>query len=369
MLSGTMPRPRHFNFVSKKPEDDLNQFLDKRITALMKDNRERIDADKKSEKDYRNSKAYRAQGDTVFRHENMSIPLTSYVVDHFSARTEDELFGRSPFCQFAPEGPSDDSAARGLDRFANYRLFKVGRNDEAMLEAQNSQWIHRAQILKAIFDEDADEWDEMNVHVLHDATKGTPIEILNHGFIVEGRDAFVPTLDPITGAQVDVLEADPTFKFDPTTHVYAPTQTPIRMREVRHAGAKSCEVDSDCFMAPMDAQTLDEATILRETYDKPRHWIKDRFWSRPWLTWEQFEGQLGDRNARRKTPGARAEVTKDSGLIGNDPENSTYGIEIAIFRGSERNKRRGFHNLSVLADRMKSLHAALPRPLERTASG
>ena len=46
-----------------------------------------------------------------------------------------------------------------------------------------------------------------------------------------------------------------------------------------------------------------------------------------------------------------------------------HGIEIAIFRGSERNKRRGFHNLSVLADKMKSLHAARPRPLERIASG
>lgn len=46
-----------------------------------------------------------------------------------------------------------------------------------------------------------------------------------------------------------------------------------------------------------------------------------------------------------------------------------HGIEMVIFRGSERNKRRGFHNLSVLADKMKSLHAAVPRPLERTASG
>ena len=46
-----------------------------------------------------------------------------------------------------------------------------------------------------------------------------------------------------------------------------------------------------------------------------------------------------------------------------------HGIEMAIFRGSERNKRRGFHNLSVLADKMKSLHAASPRPLERIASG
>lgn len=34
-----------------------------------------------------------------------------------------------------------------------------------------------------------------------------------------------------------------------------------------------------------------------------------------------------------------------------------HGVEMAIFRGTERNKRRGFHNLSVLAAKM----AALPR--------
>jgi hypothetical protein len=48
---------------------------------------------------------------------------------------------------------------------------------------------------------------------------------------------------------------------------------------------------------------------------------------------------------------------------------SKNGIEIAIFRGSERNKRRGFHNLSVLAHKMKAFHAAQPRPLERIGSG
>lgn len=33
----------------------------------------------------------------------------------------------------------------------------------------------------------------------------------------------------------------------------------------------------------------------------------------------------------------------------------THGIEIAIFRGSERNKRRGFHNLTVLEAKMRQL--------------
>jgi hypothetical protein len=31
------------------------------------------------------------------------------------------------------------------------------------------------------------------------------------------------------------------------------------------------------------------------------------------------------------------------------------GVEIAIFRGTERNKRRGIHNLSVLAEKMRSV--------------
>lgn len=37
---------------------------------------------------------------------------------------------------------------------------------------------------------------------------------------------------------------------------------------------------------------------------------------------------------------------------------TTHGIEIAIFRGTERNKRRGFHNLSVLATKMSSVPAS-----------
>jgi hypothetical protein len=46
-----------------------------------------------------------------------------------------------------------------------------------------------------------------------------------------------------------------------------------------------------------------------------------------------------------------------------------YGVEMAIFRASERNKRRGFHNLSVLAAKMKMLRPADVPTLERTASG
>lgn len=46
-----------------------------------------------------------------------------------------------------------------------------------------------------------------------------------------------------------------------------------------------------------------------------------------------------------------------------------HGVEMAIFRASERNKRRGFHNLSVLAEKMRTLRPVDASVLERTASG
>lgn len=46
-----------------------------------------------------------------------------------------------------------------------------------------------------------------------------------------------------------------------------------------------------------------------------------------------------------------------------------HGVDMAIFRASERNKRRGFHNLSVLAEKMRMLRPADALVLERTASG
>jgi hypothetical protein len=46
-----------------------------------------------------------------------------------------------------------------------------------------------------------------------------------------------------------------------------------------------------------------------------------------------------------------------------------YGVEMVIFRASERNKRRGFHNLSVLATKMRALRPMAMSILERTPGG
>ena len=317
-----MPRLRHL-VLTEDQETELERYLKHRLPAL---NEERIKADKQGDEDYRNSKDRRALPDTVWQQSNMSVPLTSWVVDHFSARTEDEVFGRSPICHFAPEGPADEDLARGLDRWASYRLFKMGKVEEALLDAtQYSMWTHRALILKAIYDEDVDEWDEAGLNVLWDASTEEPVQALDHGYIVEGRDTFTPGVDPVTGDPVEVFDKDPTIRFDPTRHVYAPSPEAIRMREVKYAGARSREVDSDCFFAPSDARCLDDADCLVEYYDKPIHWMRDRFYERPWNTLAEFEGQLGNQTAGRKTGERRKKATKDQKAY--DIEAAMFGIE------------------------------------------
>ena len=317
--------PQRHLVLTQKQESDLVAFLDKRLADLRKENQERIDADKRSDLDYRNSKNYRALPASVWSHSNMSIPLTSWVVDHFSARTEEEIFGRMPIASFGPEGPADQDLAEGFDRWANYKLFKLGEVHEDLLEAQNTQWTHRAQILKAIYVEDVDEWQENNVPVLHDKTTQQPVQILGHGSIIQGQDKFTPVTDIITGQEVQQLDADPTFKLDPQKHYFAPSPTPIPFRDVAYAGPKSHEVDGDCFHAPPDARTLDDADAIAEYYDKPLHWLQARFIDRPWLNWDQFNNSLAKNNAKRKTEGDRADKAKFARTIA-DPESATFGI-------------------------------------------
>ncbi len=52
----------------------------------------------------------------------------------------------------------------------------------------------------------------------------------------------------------------------------------------------------------------------------------------------------------RRTLGSRAWKQCPCGIC------REHGIEVVIFRGTERNKRRGFHNLSVLAAKMQALN-------------
>jgi len=316
---------RHLR-LNQEQEAKFKLWLKTRLVELKQDNRERIEADKVSDKDYENSKAERAKQGGIFAESNMPIPLTSTVVDHFSARTEEEVYGRSPMCNFGPEGPADQDTARGLDRFANYKLFKQGKVRDDLLESNHSLFRHRAQFLKAIYDEDFDMWEEHDVSVLHAAKDQQPVLILEHGYVIEGRDKFIEVVDPISGP-VMALEADPTLTLDPTDpekYFFAPLKKPVRFKDIFYSGPKSREVDSDCILIPTDLRSPDEADCIAEFYDKPAHWVKARFLDREWMKWKDFESNVRNAGAGRKTQDSRKKIAKEAKAF--DMDSASFGI-------------------------------------------
>ena len=75
--------------ISEEQEKKLLKYLLDRVEQLKEDNRERIEHDKVSWKTYHNDRSDRVGYDSIFTHSNLSVPMTSLVVDHFMARAED----------------------------------------------------------------------------------------------------------------------------------------------------------------------------------------------------------------------------------------------------------------------------------------
>lgn len=315
---------RSLRFKSQQQEVELIDFIKKRLPELERDNRERIQADRKSDNDYRLQKQARATPGSLFEQSNFPVPLTSWVVDHFSARTEDELLGRDPCMRFLPQGPSDDDIARGIDRCATYKFFEQGKEKSKLQKAIYPTFAHRAAILKATYRESFNEWEEPGLEILFDAQTNAPVEILDHGFIIRGLDTFTPVADMMTGEEREQLDADPTFYLDPARHYYAPAPGPIRFKEKLFSAPETVLVDSDRFLAPADARSLDEADCIVETYDKPMWWALDRFCDRPWLNVETYRQQLASETAEKKTKGKRSELTSEN--LRFDQQNKLIGI-------------------------------------------
>lgn len=298
--------------LNQEQEVELTKYVKTRIRELEGDNRERIEADKKADLDYRLQKQARAVPGTVYDQSNFPVPLTSWVVDHFSARTEDELLSRDPCTRFKPQGPADDDVARGIDRLAAYKLFDQGTVKTDLQKSIYPMFAHRALILKAVYAERFNEWEEYDLDVLHDTATGHPVQILNHGFVIKDVDTFTPVVDFASGQERLTLDADPTFALDPMKHRFQRMAAPVRFKEKLFAAPKSVQVDSDRFLAPADARSLDEADFIAEKFDKDVSWVLERFTEREWLTSDQYTRQLAGETAEKKTEGRRAQLTKEN---------------------------------------------------------
>ena len=132
--------------LNYKQEEDLLEYLTKRVEQLQEDNLERIQQDRLSWMRYHNTREDRLSHDSIFDKSNVSVPLTSLVVDHFMARAEDEITGTSPYFKFDAQGAADINAAEAYDKYFNWKIENRAETRERLEESYLHIFVQRAAI-------------------------------------------------------------------------------------------------------------------------------------------------------------------------------------------------------------------------------
>ncbi|NBR21793.1 MAG: hypothetical protein EBT88_15865, partial [Proteobacteria bacterium] len=287
--------------LSKEQEDKLVKYALERVKQLKEDNRERIEHDKISWKTYHNDRSDRVGYDSIFSQSNMSVPMTSLIVDHFMARAEDEITGTSPYFKFEAQGAADEEMAEAFDKYFNWKLEDVAKTRERLEESYLHLFIQRALILKSTYKEDISTWYDYERNGLFNNERGEFEEIPGEGPIIEGEAQFIPEINPMTGDTELRLASDPSFQMIPGVHEFQPLPQGVPTQQVKYKGPRSEVIDSDRFLCPTTAESLESADIIVEMYDKDMRWARNMFLDREWLSFGDFYN-LVNKDANPRSP-------------------------------------------------------------------
>ena len=287
--------------ITKKQEDKLLKYLLDRVEQLKEDNRERIEHDKISWKMYHNDRTDRVGYDSIFSNSNLSIPMTSLVVDHFMARAEDEITGTSPYFKFEAQGAGDQESAEAYDKYFNWKLEDKGQTRERLEESYLHLFIQRALVLKSTYKEEVSTWYDYERNGLFNNERGEFEEIPGEGPIIEGEAQFIPEMNPMTGESELRLASDPSFQMIPGVHEFQPLPQGVPTQQVKYKGPRSEVIDSDRFLCPTTAESLEDADIVVELYDKDMRWAQKMFLDREWINFGDYFN-LVNKDANPRSP-------------------------------------------------------------------
>jgi hypothetical protein len=274
--------------LTEKQEEDLVKYAIDRIDTLKGDNNARIASDRLAWKTYDNERDDRSDPDTIYGTSNVSIPMTSLVVDHFLARAEDEITGTSPYFKFEPQGKSDAVQAEDFDRYFQWKLESKGRIRERLEESFLHIFLQRSAIFKSVYEERKTVWMDMERNALFNNATGEFENLLDQGPVIEGDAEFIPEINPETGAPELRLSNDPSFVMQEGMHEFRPYPQGVPTEQVLYSGPRSVVVDSDRFLAPSDVEHLEYADFIAESYDKDLKWVEDMFYNREWLDYGSY---------------------------------------------------------------------------------
>lgn len=317
--------------LTKKQEDKLVKYALDRVEQLKEDNRERIEADKISWKMYHNSRDDRVGYEGIFSNSNLSVPLTSLVVDHFMARAEDEITGTSPYFKFEAQGAGDAEMAEAYDKYFNWKIEDQANTRERLEESYLHLFIQRALVLKSVYEEDISVWYDHERNGLFNMLTQQFEEIPGKGPIIEGEAQFIPELNPMTGEEELRLADDPTVQMVPGVHEFQPLPEGIPTEQVRYKGPRSEVVDSDRFLCSSGEESIDKSDFLVELYDKDLSWVEKIFFEREWMVFTDYANLIA-KDANPRSPIEKNEDRIEDLTFDSDENPSVQILECWVRR-------------------------------------
>lgn len=304
-----MAASRQTNFVLNARQDrNLTNYCLRRVDSLINDNDSRMKADRFAAQAYENSRNDREAQQGVFEISNLVLPLSSMIVESFISRAEDAILGEDPYFHFRPQAKNDDPVSQQCDAYFRYKFGERQANIRAKLEDGIQQvFLRRATVFKTIWDQDVAKWIDRDVEVLHDRGKVVRIPDTEGGdpHMVTDDDAEWETFNdvddggkPMTRSR---LKIDKSIVWDKKRHAFAKPKTPPMRSRIRYEGANSYIVDSDAFLCPSTAPSIEKADFKAERYDRDLPWVKKWFIDRPWSNWDDFRLFHEKASAKPKT--------------------------------------------------------------------
>ena len=317
--------------INEQQEKDLVKYIKDRMPELETDNKERIEADRLSWKIYANDRSDREGMDSIYNHSNTPVPLTPLIVDHFLARSEDDITGTSPYFKFDAQGPQDEELVSTFDKYFNWKLETKGKVRERLEESYLHVFLQRAAIFKAVYEEKVSVWYDHERSALFDMATEDFTSDFEGNPVLEGEAQFQPDINPITGEQKMNLVTDPSVEFVQGQHEFRPFPEGVPTEQVRYKGPKSVVVDSDRFLCPFNVDSIEDADIIVEKYDKDLRWVEKMFLNREWLNFPQFVNRV-KKDANPRTDADKNKEHKENLTFDSDNNPSVPILEIWMKR-------------------------------------
>jgi hypothetical protein len=203
----------------------------------------------------------------IFAESNLTVPMSRRIAQQQIARSASYFLGTDPWFGAYSVGAQDDDKATILDKYLKYKA-KKSELKNTVISSLEGAIIRGESVVKTVYRQDWTSF-KSRLSVAVSEENGEPFVAADSEYITQ-MDTWV-IMESEEG-QVWILERDQ------ETQLPEPYQSPeelifeervVQRQKVRYAGAEAKTVYYKDFLAPIDAESLDEADCVVHLYDKP----------------------------------------------------------------------------------------------------